>query len=259
MLTNIKNDILQALDSITSISLKEMENVKLMRRTDVKFVCRIDQLADLLRAVEPFYRVLEICDSKSQPYETQYYDTAKDKMYHMHQCGQANRYKVRFRKYMNSKMQFLEVKNKNNKGETIKKRVKHPTVQFNMGESHSDFLQKVTPYSADELFPRLNNRFTRLMLVSKVIEERITIDFDLAFLPNNHKEWTQFSSICIIEVKRNIDEKRSDIIRILNTMKIKEMRFSKYCMGLAILDENIRQNRFKPRLLKLRKMIKTTN
>lgn len=257
MSTNLESNIHVALDGIESISLKEMDNVKLMRRTDVKYVFHVGQLPEILRMVAPFYRILEINDSKTQPYETLYFDTEDDAMYNMHQCGRANRHKVRVRKYMNSEMQFLEVKNKNNKGETIKKRIKDNFGKLILREEQSDFLNDVTPYSLEDLSPRLNNRFTRVMLVSRVIEERITIDFKLSFLPNDREDWASFDSICIVEVKRNIDEKRSDFIRVLNEKKIRQMRFSKYCMGLALLDKNIRQNRFKPRLLKIRKMEET--
>ncbi len=257
MSTNFESKIISALDSIESISLKEMDNVKLMRRTDVKYVFHVRELADILKTVAPAYKVLEIKGSKVQPYETMYFDTDEDEMYHLHQCGRANRHKVRVREYMNSRMRFLEVKNKNNKGETIKSRIKYFEDYSKMGETEEAFLKKVTPYSLDDLRPRLNNRFTRLMLVSKHIEERITIDFNLAFLPNDQDEWEEYESLCIVEVKRNIGEKRSDFVEVLNQKKIHPMRFSKYCMGLALLNKSIKQNRFKPRLMKIKKMENT--
>lgn len=251
---SIDNGILEALEAIDPISLKEMDNVKLMRRTDVKFVFHVHYLSEVLKRAGAFYRVLEVNDSKLQPYETTYYDTEDDEMYRMHQNGRANRQKVRFREYINSGIKFLEVKNKNNKGETIKTRVKQGAGHFEIGDDQCDFLEKATPFDPENLSPRLNNRFIRLMLVSKVIEERITIDFNLSFLPSDKTEWTDFKSICIVEVKRNIDEKRSDFIKVLKEMRIKPMRFSKYCMGLALLDNNLKQNRFKPRVLKIKKM-----
>lgn len=256
MSTNIENSISDALDSIDAISLKEMENVKLMRRTDVKYVFHIRELSDILKSVAPHYKILEIEDEKSQPYETLYFDTENNEMYNMHQCGRANRHKVRMRKYLNSKMQFLEVKNKNNKGETIKKRIKDNFGRLKLKEEQADFLEDVTPYKMDELSPRLNNRFIRLMLVSNEIEERITIDYNLAFLPNDKDEWEQYNNICIVEVKRNFGDRRSALIEVLNERKIQPMRFSKYCLGLALMDKNIRQNRFKPRLLKIEKLEK---
>ena len=55
-------------------------------------------------------------------YKSLYYDTEDWKFYLDHHNGRVNRNKIRFREYVGSKLTFLEIKLKNNKGKTIKKR-----------------------------------------------------------------------------------------------------------------------------------------
>ena len=46
--------------SFSPIKLAEMDNVKLMSRSDTKFAFKISKLPELLNQMIPFYRVLEI-------------------------------------------------------------------------------------------------------------------------------------------------------------------------------------------------------
>ena len=52
------------------------------------------------------------------------FDTDDFAMYRIHQSGHTGRQKMRFRTYVSSDLQFLEVKTKNNHGRTKKKRIK---------------------------------------------------------------------------------------------------------------------------------------
>ena len=54
---------------------------------------------------------------------TLYFDTPDRQMYAEHQRGRKNRQKIRVRRYESSGVSFLEVKRKNNKGRTDKKRM----------------------------------------------------------------------------------------------------------------------------------------
>ena len=56
-------------------------------------------------------------------YNTLYYDTPDLKMYIAHHDRKLNRQKLRARIYVDSGIAFCEVKNKNNKGRTKKKRI----------------------------------------------------------------------------------------------------------------------------------------
>ena len=244
------NKIQSILDEMSPISLEEMNHVKLMRRTDTKFVLDAEQLPSILQQIAPYYNVLKIKDEALQAYNTVYYDTPQFSMYHEHHNKRLNRYKVRQREYISSGDKFLEVKFKNNKGETIKNR--RPTVSAldAIEQDDAQFLPQYSPYNEKEISPVLNNHFQRITLVSKTRAERLTIDLNLQFdQPEDHK-LNKFYHLAIIEVKRERDNHESDVIRVLQKERIKPSGFSKYCMGLATINDKVKYQLFKNRLRK---------
>jgi len=114
-LESIKN----ILDQFAPITLSEMDSVKLMNRTDTKFIFTTNELPKLLEELKNDYRLLDINGNKISRYESLYFDTEDFQLYHQHRCGKLNRYKVRFRKYVESELNYFEVKFKNNKGRTV--------------------------------------------------------------------------------------------------------------------------------------------
>ena len=110
-------------DFFDPIQLEEMEKVKLMNRTDRKYWFHFDFLPELLQTIKHDYYILNIDGKNQLPYTTTYYDTTKNKMYASHHNGKLNRFKIRRRSYVASRISFLEIKFKSNKGRTIKKRI----------------------------------------------------------------------------------------------------------------------------------------
>lgn len=108
------------LQNFQSISLDEMSGVKLLNRTDTKFVTSLNQLRKLLSMAEHDYRVQEINGQRIAHYYSTYFDTPTNDMYMRHQNGHQNRQKLRIRSYVDSHLNFLEVKTKNNHGRTKK-------------------------------------------------------------------------------------------------------------------------------------------
>jgi len=107
----------------TSISLEEMDNVKLMNRTDVKYIFNERILADVLDKIKDDYFILSAAGTRMANYITLYFDTKKNKFYLQHHNGKRNRFKVRYRKYVESDLTFFEIKFKNSKGRVIKNRI----------------------------------------------------------------------------------------------------------------------------------------
>lgn len=252
MNTSIENNIRKAIAKFAPISLDQMDGVRLMRRTDTKFVFPVMHLPELLNQVTDLYFMVEIENEREQIYKTTYFDTNDYTMYRMHHNGKLNRHKVRIRKYVYSNQEFLEIKNKNNKGETIKKRIEN---QQNNPSKISDhalskrFIGKNTPYDAELLSPTLGNKFIRLTLVNKNLKERITLDYKIKFTDLKFNNETTSNDICIAEIKTDRDNRSSSpFITQLNAMRIKSMGFSKYCMGLALLNPEVKNNIFKQRL-----------
>ncbi len=69
-----------------------MNAVRLMDRTDSKFVLPIGRLSVLLAGTSTDYRVLEIAGKRLMTYKTLYYDTPDLQLYHRHHAGHLNRH-----------------------------------------------------------------------------------------------------------------------------------------------------------------------
>ena len=140
-------------------SLEEMEAVKLMDRTDTKFTFNVSQLELVLNEVNDDYKVLEVEGKRLSRYKTLYFDTEDLDLYLRHHAGQLNRYKIRHRTYVESNLGFLEVKFKNNKGRTVKNRIKNLEVPENWSGKNQVFLNNMLPL----LFLNLTSRKPKLL------------------------------------------------------------------------------------------------
>jgi len=184
------------------------------------------------------------------PYYTLYYDTERCDMYLEHLRGRKTRQKIRIRAYEHSGVSFLEVKNKNNKGRTAKKRV-----ECTVGEKdkHTDFIASHLRYAPDRLRDRIENRFTRITLVNRNMTERLTIDTNLRLHNFTTDTVCSLDGLVIIELKRD-GLTYSPILELLRELRIQPSGFSKYCMGMALTDGELKKNCFKPRLRMISKM-----
>ena len=241
------------LREFTPISLEEMSGVKLMNRTDTKFVTNMEKLHQLLEMAQEDYFVQEIDGGRNLEYDTTYFDTTQFDMYNQHQCNHTNRQKIRFRTYCISGLQFMEVKTKNNHGRTKKKRIE--VTDMNLAEQEkSDFLGKYLRYGVDTLQPALNNHFSRITLVNKAKTERLTIDSALRFHNLVNGVDKDMGNLVIIELKRD-GLVYSPVLEMLRQLRIHPHGFSKYCMGSALTNPELRINRFKRKLIEINKII----
>ncbi len=241
-------EIREVAQGFDPISLCEMDEVKLMNRCDRKYWFHCSRIGEVLSAVASDYYVLEVEGERMLPYSTIYYDTDQEDMFSSHHRGKMNRYKVRRRRYIATQSSFLEVKFKSNKGRTIKTR--HPSDYSNVAFDIRDreFVEQATPYTCDTLHQVLENRFRRLMLVSKEMNERCTIDVNMRFR-SDEKE-SRLDDIVVVEVKTD-GRSRSAIIEAMNRLRIKPSGFSKYCVGRSLLHTQLKQNLFKSKLRKI--------
>lgn len=82
------DNIIQNFDSI---SLAEMSAIRLMNRSDSKFVTTKDKLELLLKMAYSEYRIQEIEGKRNMRYYTVYFDTADHTFYNWHHNGHAGR------------------------------------------------------------------------------------------------------------------------------------------------------------------------
>ena len=208
--------MLELLSDFAPISLEEMSCVKLMNRTDTKFVASMAKLCQ-------------------------------------HQWNHTNRQKIRFRTYCISGLQFMEVKTKNNHGRTKKKRIE--VTDMNLCEQEKcDFLGKYLRYGVETLQPALNNHFSRITLVNKAKTERLTIDSTLRFHNLVSGVDRDMGDLVIIELKRD-GLVYSPVLEMLRQLRIHPHGFSKYCMGSALTNSELRINRFKRKLIEINKIV----
>ena len=232
-----------------------MSGIKLMNRTDTKFVATAEQLHAFLLAVQGKYFIQDINGKRIASYHTTYFDTDDYQMYNMHHCGRVTREKIRVRTYLDSNDTFFEIKNKNNHGRTKKKRISiqgHDSVMDELGNI-VPFMAKHAWYTIEEITPVIENWFNRITLVNYDKTERLTIDFNLKFHHLKSDRHEKLDHVAIIELKRdgNVPSPALDILR---EVRIKRSGFSKYCIGSALTQHTLRRNNFKERLIMISKI-----
>ena len=257
-------DLLRRYDPIT---LDEMSGVKLLNRTDTKFVTNVPTLMRLLEMASDEYYAQDIDGARIAPYYTVYFDTDDCAMYHCHEAGHANRQKLRVRSYVDSDLHFIEVKTKNNHGRTKKKRMTmggfdalHPdhSIRFERQDeqfvAYDEFLRTHLRYAPELMTEQIENRFDRITLVNKGKTERLTIDTHLRFHNIATGIDRDMGNIVIIELKRD-GLQPSPITGKLLQLRIFPHGFSKYVIGSALTNSGLRHNRIKPRLRSIEKKV----
>ena len=242
-------------NSYEKVPLAAIKEVNLMSRVDEKFVFHQSQLSDIISQISRYYKIVIIDKKMIQEYNTHYLDTIDKLFFHQHHNGQYTRNKVRFREYVDSGLCFLEVKKKNNKKITVKKRIRVDSIPSNgLTIDQKEYIDTIIG-SNNILTSQQIVNFNRMTFVHKENLERLTIDINLSYSFKNHKG--QFKNLVIAELKKNKSQPTSDFKKILKQHKIKPLRFSKYCMTTLQIDKNVKYNRFKEKLLLIKKILKT--
>lgn len=251
----------ELLQQFQPITLDDMSSIRLMNRTDTKFVTTRPMLERLLKMASDDYYAQQIDGERMAAYYTVYFDTADCAMYTAHETGHTNRQKLRVRSYVDSHLNFLEVKTKNNRGRTKKKRIAldgfNPDNRslFNLQcSAYHDFLSENLRYAPALLSEQLENRFDRITLVNKGKTERLTIDLNLRFHNIVTDNYRFMDDIVIIELKRD-GLIPSPILSLLRQLRIKPHGFSKYVIGSAFTNDQLHCNRMKPKLNDVKKIM----
>jgi hypothetical protein len=245
---------LEILDSMPPVSLAEMDRVRLLDRSETKYVFPAVLLPDILGKTRGSYAVLEVDGKRHCAYETLYFDTVNQALYLMHHNGRGNRYKFRIRTYLETGVSYFEFKQKTPKKRTVKKRIRCGS-ETATTQSPALFERLVPEHSAlvQRLAPSLKVNYSRVTLVNPVHAERITIDTGLEFLAGTSGRG--MPHVCIAEVKQEKDN-ASPFVRVMHELHLQPLRFSKYCQGMIEFHPDIKKNNFKPRLMRLEKIMR---
>lgn len=243
------------LDIFEPMALQDMAKVSLMNRQDTKYIFSENQLEAVLIKLSKYYKILEIESLRLMSYNNIYFDTDKLTFYHDHHRGKLNRYKIRNRRYDASDLTFCEVKFKSNKGRTVKKRQKISHLMDEFDEASKLFLEKLSPVPIKDLSAKVFMSFDRVTLVHKEWKDRCTIDINLKAW-NKEKQYS-FDGLAIAELKQEKFTPQCDFNLVLKSESIYLDNFSKYAMSISKLYPELKNNRFKPRWLMVKKILNT--
>jgi len=208
---------------------------------------------ELLNMAHDDYWAQDINGERLSRYDTTYFDTDDFHMYRIHQYGHSGRQKLRFRTYVSSDLQFMEVKTKNNRGRTKKKRIRVSDMDL-ADEEKRAFLAERLHYDIETLQPAIRNNFDRITLVNRAKTERLTIDTNLKFFNLVSGKSLEMGPLVIVELKRD-GLCYSPVLEMLRQLRIHPHGFSKYCMGSALTNPALPINRFKPKLIDVEKIL----
>jgi hypothetical protein len=244
------------IDAFEPISLKALnEKAAMLERLDNKYVVRGSVLAQAMADFDESFDVLEIDGQRAFTYRTCYFDDDERRSYYDHHQGRRQRMKVRVRHYLDASLCFVEVKLKDKRGITIKKRMPYTPERYGQLD---DAAMAHVEHCHTSLYGRpfgrtlervLEMEYRRITLVARVGGERMTIDTAIRFDGESGVQSTD-EDVYIVETKSSNGNGLADaILRRLHQHPTNGC--SKYCVGMSLTGSVERYNRFRPALRKL--------
>ncbi len=244
------------IDPFQPITLPQLNSkAAMLNRLDNKYIVAAAVLRQALPQLAGHFDILEIAGKRDFTYLTCYFDDREFTSYFEHHNGRRQRCKVRVRKYADMRQCFIEVKLKDKRGITVKKRLDHPYEKYGELDARAEEFIRLTYaefYGRKfelELRPLLEISYQRVSLVAKNGGERMTIDFGLSFAGVDRSHAID-ERVVIVETKSANGNGIADkLLRELHQHPTK--RCSKYCIGAATLGLVGKHNNFLPVLRKV--------
>jgi hypothetical protein len=251
----MKTTIAEGLSRFTTLGLETLnDKAAMLVRLDNKYIVPEARMLPALAAFADLFDVLEIDGKRAFTYATQYYDDNARRAYFDHHQGRRKRCKVRVRHYLDARFSYLEVKLKDTRDVTVKRRLPVPFLSEALDETALSFVDTCYRDQYGEGFdvplqPVVAMRYQRITLVAKQGGERMTIDTDLTFGTDRGMPAVS-PGMFILESKSARGNGIADaILRGLHLHPTG--RCSKYCIATAALGDVSRRNRFLPALRRL--------
>jgi hypothetical protein len=247
--------IADKLSTFETVSLDGLnDKAAMLERLDNKYIVSADRLLPAFSRFADLFDVLEITGKRAFTYATDYFDDDTAQAYHDHHQGRRKRCKVRIRNYVDAGFSYLEVKLKDTRDATVKKRLRLPTLSRDLSVESLSFIDAChsdmygTPLGR-HLRPVISMQYERITLVAKEGGERMTIDTRLSFRGTEF-ERRAAPQMFVLETKSARGNGIADKILRMEHLH-PTTRCSKYCMGMAALGLVDRHNMFLPALRKL--------
>lgn len=249
----------EILNHFNKTTLESLDKIKLLNRYDIKFVFCREKLLNVFEFLSYHFDILEVNNRRFFKYESLYYDTDDYYFFRQHHNKKYDRYKIRCRKYIDSNQCYFEIKHKNNKKKTIKSRL-----LLNNGNGFAELSEESKSFARESVFlsdddiidqikPKMGVSFDRITFANNSQKERVTIDLNLSFTNRNSLQ-RKMDNLVVAELKSEKHSINSELVKYFKGLKIYPATFSKYCIGVAMTEKNIKCNRFKKKLLRLEKL-----
>lgn len=248
--------IAECLSMFAPVSLEALnDKAAMLERLDNKYICAADRLRPAFEDFAREFDMLEIEGRRVFTYATRYFDSPDARAYNDHHQGRRKRCKVRVRHYADAELTFLEVKLKDTRDVTVKKRLRLEAPLDELDDRAIAFVEQEwqalygTPFGL-ELRPTIDMTYTRMTLVAREGGERMTVDSGLSFRAGGRLVAVP-QDMFILETKSAKGRGLAD--SILRARRLHPTRrVSKYCVGMAATAQVARRNRFLPAMRRLR-------
>ncbi|GAA1621512.1 polyphosphate polymerase domain-containing protein [Actinoplanes couchii] len=231
------------------VSLDQLNSeAALLTRLDRKYLLPADALPMLLDRMPYDVRALQIERQRTFGYRSIYFDTAGLDSFHAAAYQRRRRFKVRVRTYLDSGLNFVEVKTRGGRGQTVKERIPYAGTGADLGHEGRAYAAEtlagagISPEGLD-FHPVMATYYRRNTLFVPSTGSRVTIDTGLTWqLPDGST--THMPNSVIVETKSG--RAASDVDRLLWSLGHRPCSISKYATGLAALRPELPANRWHP-------------
>lgn len=239
-----------AVGALRPVGLDELvARAELLTRLDRKYVLPVADLPFVLGGLDTRAEVLEIGGARDFGYRSLYFDTPHLDAYLGAARGRRRRFKVRIRGYLDSGLDFLEVKTRGPRGTTVKQRIAYEGDERFLDGDGRAFVDTVLAAAGIDsrgfrLRPALTTTYRRTTLLLPDDGSRLTVDTGLVWaLPDGSRSLSA-PGRAVVETKAGRAGSGAD--RLLWSLGHRPCTVSKYGTGLAALCPGLPAHRWLP-------------
>jgi hypothetical protein len=243
--------LINKLNQFKPVQFEEYGAMDFERSSESKFILSAKKLIKVLDEIKSQYFILEIKEKRLFRHTNEYFDTVDFQLYLGHHNGNGTRYLIKNNQVEGIKRRSFKIKSESNKGEVSK--LKHKSKPDEpWANIINELIQQNTPYKADSLKKIFKNQFYRFVLIHKNLGEKIVIDLDLELSTIDDK--LKLPYLAIVELKQTKFSLNSDFVLSLRKHNVQKTSINKYCIGVALLNKDVKKNKFKSKLLAISKI-----
>jgi hypothetical protein len=231
------------LDFLKTAVFEEVVKIKRSERLVSSFVFTKSDLLSVLGEAASDHRLLKSGGNPFFNFKSQYYDTEQYDLYRNHHNEKLNRWKIKRSENVTSEKLKFEIRFYNNKNKTQRWSLETDNRNNALSKPEKQLVKKLTPFKPKYLINSLCVTYRRFTLLGNDNGLRVTFDTDMQFV--HRGKLLQLPQLVVAEVKQSQYSQRGAIHEIFKTHRIHPKNFSKYCIGLALANKQVKRNNFK--------------